>query len=85
MLATAAIYDTRKKDARLLQWDQAIEEVRSGKDLATISTPDQISIGKAADESSNIMGNEVGEYTPDANICRKLEKGATTVDRKSVV
>ncbi|KFZ08678.1 hypothetical protein V502_09228 [Pseudogymnoascus sp. VKM F-4520 (FW-2644)] len=79
MLATAAVYDTRKKDERLLQWDQAIEEVRSGKDLATISTPDQISIGKAADESSNIMGNEVGEYTPDANICRKLEKSATTV------
>lgn len=79
MLATAAVYDTRKKDERLSQWDQAIEEVRSGKDLATISTPDQISIGKAADESSNIMGNEVGEYTPDANICRKLEESATTV------
>lgn len=79
MLATAAIYDTRRKDKRLLQWDQAIEEVRSGKDLATISTPDQVSIGKAADESSNIMGNEVVEYTPDANICRKLGEGATTV------
>ncbi|KFY40443.1 hypothetical protein V494_03495 [Pseudogymnoascus sp. VKM F-4513 (FW-928)] len=79
MLATAAIYDTRRKDKRLSQWDRAIEEVRSGKDLATISTPDQVSIGKAADESSNIMGNEVVEYTPDANICRKLEQGATTV------
>lgn len=79
MLATAAIYDTRRKDKRLLQWDQAIEEVKSGKDLATISTPDQVSIGKAADESSNIMGNEVVEYTPDANICRKLGEGATTV------
>ncbi|KFY49026.1 hypothetical protein V495_00819 [Pseudogymnoascus sp. VKM F-4514 (FW-929)] len=79
MLATAAVYDTKKKDERLLQWDQAIEEVRSGKDLATISTPDQVSIGKAADESSNIMGHEVGEYTPDANICRKLGESATTV------
>ncbi|KFY64407.1 hypothetical protein V496_03298 [Pseudogymnoascus sp. VKM F-4515 (FW-2607)] len=79
VLATAALYDTRKKDERLLQWDRAIEEVRSGKDLATISTPDQVSIGKAADESSNIMGHEVGEYTPDANICRKLEEGASTV------
>ncbi|OBT62885.1 hypothetical protein VE03_07548 [Pseudogymnoascus sp. 23342-1-I1] len=79
VLATAAVYDTRRKDERLLQWDQAIEEVRSGKDWATISTPDQVSIGKAADESSNIMGHEVGEYTPDANICRKLEEGATTV------
>ncbi|OBT73627.1 hypothetical protein VF21_07318 [Pseudogymnoascus sp. 05NY08] len=79
MLATAAVYDTRRKDERLLQWDQAIEEVRSGKDLATISTPGRVSIGKAADEESNIMGNEVEEYTPDANICRKLEEGATTV------
>ncbi|KFY26942.1 hypothetical protein V493_03804 [Pseudogymnoascus sp. VKM F-4281 (FW-2241)] len=79
VLATATVLDTRKKDERLLQWDQAIEEVRSGKDLATISTPDQVSIGKAADESSNIMGHEVVEYTPDANICRKLEEGATTV------
>ncbi|OBT53365.1 hypothetical protein VE04_05885 [Pseudogymnoascus sp. 24MN13] len=79
MLATAAVYDTRRKDERLLQWDQAIEEVRSGKDLASISTPGRVSIGKAADEESNIMGNEVEEYTPDANICRKLEEGATTV------
>ncbi|KFY71092.1 hypothetical protein V499_08703 [Pseudogymnoascus sp. VKM F-103] len=79
VLATAAVYDTRRKDERLLQWDQAIEEVRSGKDLASISTPGRVSIGKAADEESNIMGNEVEEYTPDANICRKLEEGATTV------
>lgn len=79
MLATAAVLDSRKKDKRLSQWDQAIAEVRSGKDLATITTPEEVSIGKAATSSSNIMGNQIGEYTPDTNISQKVEQSATTV------
>lgn len=79
MLASAAVLDARKKEKRASQWDQAIQEVRAGKDLASITTPDQVSIGKAADSTSNIMGKQIGRYSPDDNIVRKLESSASTV------
>ncbi len=72
MFATAAVLDKRKKDERVKEWDRAIEEVRAGKDLTSIRTPDSISIGKAAEPGKNIMGEEIRKYTPDANIVQKL-------------
>jgi len=81
MFATAAVIDAKKKDKRTLQWDQAIKDVRAGKDLATIITPDQVSIGKAALGTSNIMGRETGKYAPDETVLRKIESSTATVKK----
>lgn len=73
MFATAAVLDMRKKEERTREWDRAIEEVRSGKDWESIRTPDAISIGKRAEPGRNIMGEQIRDYTPDANIVKAMK------------
>lgn len=73
MFATAAVLDMRKKEERTREWDRAIEEVRSGKDWESIRTPDAISIGKQAEPGRNIMGEQIRDYTPDANIVKAMK------------
>jgi hypothetical protein len=78
-LATAAVADARRKDERVEAWDRAIEDVKSGKDLASIRTPDMVSIGKAAEGKDNIMGLPVAKTEAEKEGLRQLDPNTVTL------